>query len=122
MIIDSIKKALGTPLRDTQDLIRYEAKIGGQLFGPIPNKHHREFFCLDEHTWVWHEEWPDERGRRQSLTTRYDIRPNGVFKTKGNNPYSAIDQEELLNLYQASKLYSKKIIPILQSLANKTSQ
>ncbi len=118
MIIDSIKKALSTPLNSTQEIIRYEAKIGGQLFGPVPNKHRREFFCLDEHTWVWHEEWPDKRGRRRSLTTRYDVRPNGVFKTQGNNPYREVDQEELLNLYQASQLYSRKVIPELQRLAN----
>lgn len=119
-MIDSIKKVLGVPLRTIDDLIHYEAKIGGQLFGPIPDKHHREFFCLDEHTWVWHEEWPDKLGRRRSLTTRYDVRPNGVFKTQGNAPYREIDTEELQNLYQASQLYSQKVVPELQRLANQT--
>ena len=38
-----------------RNLIRYEAKVGGDLFGPIPAGHRRDFFCLDEHTWIWHE-------------------------------------------------------------------
>ena len=119
-MIDSIKKVLGTPLRTIDDIIRYEAKAGGQLFGPIPDKHRREFFCLDEHTWVWHEEWPDKMGRRHTLTTRYDVRPNGVFKTQGNAPYREIDSMELDNLYQASQLYAKKLIPELQRLSNQS--
>jgi hypothetical protein len=43
-------------------LIRREAKIGGTIFGPVPAGHRREFFCLDEHSWVWHEEWIDKAG------------------------------------------------------------
>ena len=115
--MNSIKKALSTPIDTLDDLIHYEAKIGGSLFGPIPDKHRREFFCLDEHTWVWHEEWPDKRGRRHVSTTRYDVRPNGVFKTQGNSAYRELDSEELLNLYQASQLYTQKVIPELQRLA-----
>jgi hypothetical protein len=30
-----------------RELIRAEAEIGGQLFGPIPKGHRRQFFCFD---------------------------------------------------------------------------
>ncbi len=36
-----------------RDLLRHEAKIGGELFGPLPQGGRREFFCLDEYTWIW---------------------------------------------------------------------
>ena len=51
-----------------RNLIRHEAKIGGQLFGPVPKDGRREFFCLDRHTWVWHEEWVDANGDRPFRT------------------------------------------------------
>lgn len=90
-------------------LIHHEAKIGGDLFGPIPTGNRREFFCLDEHTWVWHEEWTDKNGQRQYLMTRYDVRPNGVVKSQGHNSYQALTDEELRNFYRAVRLYGQKI-------------
>ena len=39
-----------------RQLIELESEIGRELFGPIPAGHQRDFFCLDAHTWVWHEE------------------------------------------------------------------
>ena len=62
--------------------IREEAKVGGKVFGPVPEGVRREFFCLDERTWVWHEEWTDENGKPQIRTTRYDVRPHGIFKAQ----------------------------------------
>jgi hypothetical protein len=90
-------------------LIRREAKIGGELFGPIPKGHRREFFCLDEHTWVWYEEWTDNANQRQSKTTRYDIRPSGVVKIQDGHPSQNLPIEEARNLYQAIKLYKQRI-------------
>lgn len=91
-----------------RDLIRMESKIGAQVFGPIPAGHRREFFYLDNHTWVWYEEWPDERGRRQELTTRYEIHPNGVLKVQDGQPYSVVEGEELRNLALATRLYHER--------------
>jgi hypothetical protein len=90
-------------------LIHHEAKIGGTLFGEIPKDHRREFFALDDRTWVWHEEWKDERGQWQALTTRYDVRPDGVLKSQGGANYQRLSRQELINLYRASKLYGKYI-------------
>lgn len=92
-----------------RDLIRRQAKLGGQLFGPIPKGHRREFFCLDEHTWVWYEEWVDASGKRQSKTTRYDVRPNGVIKAQEGSPSQYIGSAEAHNLYQAAELYKQRI-------------
>lgn len=96
-------------------LIHYEAKIGGEVFGPVPRGVRREFFCLDERTWVWHEEWTDASGQHV-MTTRYDVRPNGVFKSQGNNSYLALSDEEARNLYRAVALYKKRVMPELTRL------
>lgn len=92
-----------------RELIRAEAKIGGKLFGPIPHGHRREFFCLDEHTWIWYEEWVDNNNQRQSKTTRYDVRPNGVIKIQDGQPSQYVELEEARNLYQAVGLYNQRV-------------
>ncbi len=96
-----------------RSLMHWEGKIGGELFGPVPKGVRREFFCLDEQTWVWHEEWTDSDGHH-TLTTRYDVRPNGVLKSQGTNDYQALSREEAKNLYMAITLYSQKVIPELE--------
>lgn len=95
--------------RQYRDLIRREAVIGGQLFGPVPPNGRREFFCLDEETWVWHEEWTDSNGQHHAVTTRYDLRPHGVFKAQDGQPYRPLTREEAAHLYQAIKLYNKRV-------------
>jgi hypothetical protein len=92
-----------------REAIREEAKIGGQLFGPIPQGSRREFFCLDEHTWVWHEEWTDGSGIRHSRTTRYDIRPHGIFKAQDGQPYQPLGREEATHLVEAMHRYNELI-------------
>jgi hypothetical protein len=92
-----------------RDFMRHEAKIGGQLFGPIPKGHRREFFCLDRNTWVWHEEWTDESGNYRIMTTRYDIRPNGILKSQNGNHYQHVSVQEAQYLYQAADLYNQRI-------------
>lgn len=91
-----------------RNLIRREAKIGGSLFGPVPTGHRREFFCLDRHTWVWHEEWTDSNGQIQHRTTRYDVRPNSVLKSQ-DGQYKEMDITEARRLYQAVGLYQRKV-------------
>lgn len=89
-------------------LINYEAKIGGELFGTVPKGHRREFFCLDETTWVWHEEWTDENGKHHAVTTRYDVRPSGILKAQGSQ-YRPLSSSEAWNLYQAIELYERRV-------------
>lgn len=88
--------------------MRREAQVGGTLFGPLPNNTSREFFCLDEHTWVWHEEWVDPDGHHRTKTTRYDVRPYGIMKLQGDS-YQMVGRAELLRLYEAAKLYQARV-------------
>lgn len=91
-------------------LIHHEAKIGGTLFGPIPDGTRREFFCLDQYTWVWHEEWTDHNNKRQVMTTRYDIRPDGVLKSQGGQAYRKIAGIEAINFRKAVESYCSQIL------------
>lgn len=101
-----------------RDLIRREAIIGGQLFGPIPKKGRREFFCLDEHTWVWHEEWVDANGQHHAMTTRYDVRPQGIFKAQDGQPYRPLSPQEAKHLREAAVLYNQKVRAAVFGLQN----
>lgn len=91
-----------------RNLMRKEAKIGGELFGPVPSGVRREFFCLDEHTWVWHEEWIDQQGQRVMQTTRYDVRPDGILKSQ-NGHYQSVSYQEARRLYDAAVEYRNRI-------------
>lgn len=91
-----------------RNILRDAAKLGGEVFGPIPAGHRREFFCLDEHTWVWHEEW-DENGQHVVRTTRYDVRPHGVFKAQDGQPYRPVSDEEFQRLCSAAREYQRRL-------------
>lgn len=91
-----------------REMLGLESEIGGQLFGPIPKGHRRDFFCLDRHTWVWHEEWL-EGGKRKIVTTRYEIRPIGVLKVQDGQSYQRLTEPEARNLYWAISLYGQQV-------------
>jgi hypothetical protein len=99
-----------------KSLIHWEGKVGGQIFGPVQNGGRREFFCLDESTWVWHEEWTDNSGRH-TMTTRYDVRPGGIVKSQGDNNYQALGKDELRNFLNAISLYYQRVAPELQRMS-----
>lgn len=87
-----------------RELIQREARIGASLFGFLPPNRKREFFMLDEHTWVWYEEWRDARGAHR-VTTRYEMHGDHVLKIQNEEPAIMVTSEELENLYQAIKSY-----------------
>ncbi len=88
-----------------QKLLRREAKIGGRLFGTVPAGAHREFFCLDERTWVWHEEWTDQKtGQKKTQITRYDVRPDRILKNR-DGQYWPVTKEEADHLLEAARSY-----------------
>ena len=89
--------------------MRREAEIGGKLFGPVPKGRRRQFFCLDEHTWIWYEEWLDKNRQRKTITTRYDVRPNGVIKLQDGQVNQRLTRDEAHNLYHAVKLYQQRV-------------
>lgn len=92
-----------------RNLIRHEAKIGGTLFGEVPKGGRREFFCLDERTWVWHEEWIDNTGVHRAKTTRYDVRPNGILKAQDGQHYQYVNDQEARHLFQAAETYLQRV-------------
>lgn len=92
-----------------RNIIRDAAKMGGELFGPIPKGTRREFFCLDERTWVWHEEWVDESKISRVRTTRYDVRPHGIYKAQDGQPYQPLTDQEMNHLYAAVYQYRANI-------------
>ena len=88
--------------------LRMEAEIGGKLFGPVPQGHRRQFFCLDEHTWIWHEEWL-ENGQRKVVTTRYTVRPEGVTKSQNGQSDRWLSRDEARNLRAAVIAYHQRV-------------
>jgi hypothetical protein len=93
-----------------RDLINRESAIGGQLFGYVPAKHRREFFCLDRNTWVWYEEWIDEHNKPHHMTTRYEITPHGVIKAQDGQAYSYLQGQEAVNFSNAVKQYHHRVM------------
>jgi len=96
-------------VRQQRDLLRWQAQMGGELFGPVPAGRRREFIRLDDATWIWHEEWVDLQGVRRSVTTRYDIRPEGILKAQDGQPYRYIHAEEAHNFRTAVELYNGRV-------------
>ena len=116
-VLSKVKKLLvgtatdGRPLQNLseRDLINAESEIGRQLFGPIPEGHRREFFCLDENTWIWHEEWKDGRDTKVQ-TTRYEVRSTGIIKVSDGGQYKYVEGVELENLVTAMRLYYEQVM------------
>ena len=92
-----------------RELLTLESEIGSRLFGPIPDGHRREFFCLDDHTWIWHEEWLDSKKKLERSTVRYEISDQGVLKVQEGARYSYLAGEELENFYVAVRMYYEQV-------------
>ncbi len=92
-----------------RELIQLESEIGAKLFGPIPDNHRREFFCLDQNTWIWYEEGPDAHGKLTQTTTRYEIHDNGILKVQEGSRYDFIEGAELDNLLVATRMYYEQV-------------
>ncbi len=99
------------------ELIQLESEIGRQLFGPIPAGHRREFFNADPASWIWYEEWRDMTGRVSSMTTRYEVRADGVWKVQEGARYVKLAGPELDNLVMAIRLYHERVMREIYSRA-----
>ncbi len=86
-----------------------EALVGARVLGPIPSGHEREFFCLDRHTWIWHESWKDEHGQRQQFTVNYEIDPSGILKRVNGGQYTKLSGEELKRFNDAILAYYTEV-------------
>lgn len=85
-----------------------EAAIGRDLFGPLPDGRVREFFCLDAHTWIWHEQWQDEAGAHR-VTTRYTVRPDGIYKYQHSADPVRITGEEARHFHASATAYCQRV-------------
>ncbi len=92
-----------------KDYIAREAAIGARLLGPIPSGHIREFFCLDQHTWVWSESWRDKNGQPQQFTVNYEIDPAGILKRVNGGHYTKLQGQELHNFHTAITKYYQEV-------------
>lgn len=108
----SILKKKNRPLKKftERELIQLESEIGATIFGEKPaHVARREFFNLDKDTWIWYEEIVDKDGKKQELTTRYEVQPKGILKVQPNYRYSYLEGDELQNFVLAVKEYYERV-------------
>ena len=108
VIIEERRRPTPEMVMAEAELVNAESALGRTLFGPIPEGHRREFFHHKQNAWIWHESWVED-GHRRSVTTRYEVRPSGVFKRAGRTGYMKIEGEELKNFRRAAHAYLKII-------------
>jgi hypothetical protein len=52
------------------------------------------------------------------VTTRYDVRPHGIFKAQDGQPYQPLSTQEAAHFYKATKLYNKRVKAELYGIAH----
>lgn len=97
------------PAITERELLRRESEIGATLFGPLPQGGRRQFFNLDASTWIWYEEWIDDRRQRHTATTRYEVQENGILKVQEGARYSYVTGAELENIKSAINMYYERV-------------
>lgn len=103
-----VQKATHTDPLTRRKLIEMESAVGGQLFGPVPDGARREFFCLDDTTWMWYEQWR-ENGQLKQTTVRYEIQQQGILKVQEGPRYSYLQGAELENFMNAIRAYQSQV-------------
>lgn len=93
-----------------RELLTLESEIGAKLFGPVAAGHRREFFYLGDHTWIWHEEWIDDKKKLATSTVRYEVSESGVLKVQEGARYSYLEGEELQNFGIAIRMYYEQVV------------
>ena len=92
-----------------RELLRRESEVGAALFGPLAKNGRREFFNLDENTWIWYEQWQDESRQQKASTTRYEVQEKGILKVQEGARYSYLEGAELDNLQRAIEIYYQRV-------------
>lgn len=96
--------------KQDETLLDLESKIGSKIFGQAPNGVRREFFNLDEKSWIWHEEYTDGNGQLRQFTTRYEIRDDKVVKIQPGPRYFEVKGQELANFHAAVNAYHRAVL------------
>lgn len=94
--------------RIRQDLLRREAKVGKNVFGPVPKGRSRDFFRIDSSTWIWQERWK-ENGSTYIKNTKYLLRERDIVKSINNSAYQRVSLEEAKNLHDAIHVYAERV-------------
>lgn len=106
-----------------RELLQLESEIGATIFGDLPQDHHRQFFCLDETTWIWHEEKKNPKtGKLEQHTIRYEVQDNAILKIQEGARYSYLEGEELTNLITAIRIYHERVMRDIYQLDPHTGQ
>lgn len=92
-----------------KQLIDQEAAIGARILGPVPAGRQRQFFCMDSHTWIWHETWRDERGKVRAQHVQYDVRHDGILKRVNGGSPRRVTGQELENFDAAVSRYYHEV-------------
>lgn len=92
-----------------RELLTLESEVGAKLFGPISAGRRREFFYLENQTWIWHEEWLDANKKLATSTIRYEVNEHGVLKVQEGARYSYLEGEELRNFGVAIRMYYEQV-------------
>lgn len=96
--------------KQDETLLDLESKIGSKIFGQAPNGVRREFFNLNENSWIWHEEYTDGNGQLRQFTTRYEIRDDKVVKIQPGPRYFEVKGQELANFHAAVNAYHRAVL------------
>ena len=105
-----------------RQLIQKESDISRTIFGQLPPQVlRREFFNLDETTWIWHEEVRRENGETYEVTTRYELKPRGVLKVQPGPRYTYLEGDELYNFHQAVRAYYERVSSQLYGVSSQTA-
>ena len=118
------KKLKKRPFKELteRELILLESKIGAKIFGPIKPGNRREFFNEDSQNWIWYEEWKGTDKKMHSMTTRYEIHDDGIFKVREGEPYQYIKGQELDNLSMAIQMYYERVMRDIYKRDSKTGK
>ena len=93
-----------------RELIQLESQVAQAIFGEKPaHVLKRDFFNLDETTWVWHEEIERPDGTIAESTTRYEVQPNGILMVQPGPKYTYLEGVELRNFVIAVKAYYERV-------------
>lgn len=77
-------------------ILKHEAKLGAAIFKKAGNKGEREFYCLNETTWVW---------RQDAEIVFYKVNPTSIYKSNDGRSYRLAGRKEAKRLYAAARAY-----------------
>lgn len=93
-----------------RELIQLESRVGQTIFGELPSHvMRRDFFNLDESTWIWHEEIVQPDGTIKESTTRYEVKNKGILMVQPGPKYTYLEGQELRNFVIAVKAYYERV-------------